>query len=302
MRIRRPVLRALPRRGGADRPGLQPWYAKGATSVVSLFHRASRVEASAGPSAGSHEETMDANEAAFTVIRPGTLPHDEALTLQEDLHRRVVAGEGAEAYLVLLEHPPVITIGRGGSGANVRADETDLERRGILLRQTGRGGDVTYHGPGQLVTYPIIDLRHHGGGRDIHRYLRDLEQVVIDMLAEFGIVGRRVAGMTGVWTSGGKVAAIGVAIRRWVTFHGFAVNADPNMDHFNLIVPCGIADLEVTSISALLGRPVGVEEIIEPTIRHFAAVFGFRLPSPWQGEGGDGLEPRARIGPWSAWV
>ena len=228
------------------------------------------------------------------IVLPGLVSYDEALTLQEDLHRRVVAGGGNEAYLVLLEHPPVITIGRGGSAANVLADAAALEREGIAMRTTGRGGDVTYHGPGQLVAYPIVDLRHHGGGRDVHRYLRDLEQVVIDMLAEFGIVGRREAGMTGVWTNGGKVAAIGVAIRRWVTFHGFAVNADPNMDHFNLIVPCGIADGEVASMSALLGRPVGVEDTIEPTIRHFAAVFGFQVPSPCQGEGqgeGGGVNP-----------
>lgn len=209
------------------------------------------------------------------VIQPGVVEYDAAAALQARLHREVLAADDRRAFLVLLEHPPVITIGRGGSEANLRADAATLAREGVALRWTSRGGDVTYHGPGQLVGYPIIDLKHHGHGRDVHRYLRDLEQVVIDMLAEFGIVGRRVPPMTGVWTGGGKVAAIGVAIRRWVTMHGFAVNVDPQMEHFRLIVPCGLANREVTSMAALAGRPVTVEEVVEPTIRRFAAVFGF---------------------------
>ena len=212
----------------------------------------------------------------LTVLTPGVVGYDEAVTLQQRLHARVLAAQGAEAFLVLLEHPPVITIGRSGSDENLLADAGTLEREGVIVRETARGGDVTYHGPGQLVGYPIIDLNHRGGGRDVHRYLRDLEQVIIDMLDGFGIVGRRTAGMTGVWTPRGKVAAIGVAIRRWVTWHGFAVNADPNMAHFDLIVPCGIADRDVTSMTDLLGRPVAVGELIEPTITAVAERFGLR--------------------------
>lgn len=207
------------------------------------------------------------------VLQPGRVDYDAAVRLQEDLRRQVMASGGAKAFLVLLEHPPVITVGRGGKAGHVLADAEALRRQGVQLRETSRGGDVTYHGPGQLVGYPILDLRRCACGPDVHRYLRDLEQVIIDMLAEFGIVGRREAGLTGVWTGAGKVAAIGVAIRRWVTMHGFAVNANPEMGHFGLIVPCGLADRAVTSMTALLGRPVGVEELVEPTIRAFARVF-----------------------------
>ena len=170
---------------------------------------------------------------------------------------------------------PVITIGRGGTPAHVLASPADLARAGVRVRESSRGGDVTYHGPGQLVAYPIIDLSRHGPGRDLHRYLRALEQVVVDMLGEFGIVGRREPGLTGVWTVRGKVAAVGVAVRRWVTMHGFAVNVCPAMEHFRLIVPCGIVGRPVTSMSALLGRPVAVREVLDPLVRHAAGNLGF---------------------------
>lgn len=214
-------------------------------------------------------------DEVLTILQPGTLGYDEGLNLQESLRERVLAAEGGEAYLVLLEHPPVITIGRSGGRENLRVSPETLAEQGIQLRETGRGGDVTYHGPGQLVGYPVLHLKHHGRGPDVHRYLRDLEQAIIDMLAEFGIVGRRTAGLTGVWTDRGKVAAIGVAIRRWGTMHGFAVNVSPRMEHFDLIVPCGIAERTVTSMAHLLDRPISVEETVEPTVRCFARAFGF---------------------------
>jgi lipoyl(octanoyl) transferase len=217
------------------------------------------------------------------VLTPGVMPYDDAVRLQEDLRAEVTASDGEKAYLVLVEHPPVITVGRGAEAGHVLADATALERQGVELRETSRGGDVTYHGPGQLVGYPILDLRRRGREPDVHRYLRDLEEVVIDMLAEFGIVGRREPGLTGVWTERGKVAAIGVAVRRWVTMHGFAVNADPVMAHFGLIVPCGLADRQVTSMTALLERPVSVGEIIEPTARSFSRVFGMPLSTGERG-------------------
>ncbi len=201
--------------------------------------------------------------------------YPEALRRQEQLVERVCADDAERAHLLLVEHdPPVLTLGRRADRRNVVAPPERLRREGVEVHEISRGGDVTYHGPGQLVGYPIIRLDLHG--RDLRRYLRDLEEVLIRALRSFGVEGRRVDGLTGVWVGEEKVAAIGVAVRRWVTWHGFALNVCPNMEHFSLIVPCGIRDKRVTSLRRLLGRDVSVAEAAEPVVRSFREVFGFR--------------------------
>src|SRR5262249_7173493 len=148
-----------------------------------------------------------------------------------------------------------------------------LAARGVPIYETGRGGDVTYHGPGQLVGYPIIDL--NPDRRDVHQYVRDLEEVLIRTLADFGIESGRVAGLTGTWLGQEKIAAIGVRIARWITSHGFALNVSTNLDYFGLIVPCGIADRGVTSIERVLGRTVELDEVADRVTRHLSNVFDF---------------------------
>ena len=175
--------------------------------------------------------------------------------------------------LLLLEHPHVLTLGVRGDGGrgHILASADVLAARGIEVHETGRGGDITYHGPGQLVGYPIIDL--NPGRRDVHRYVRDLETVLIRTAADYGIQAGRVEGLTGVWVGDDKLAAIGVRIARWVTSHGFALNVSTNLDHFKLIVPCGIADRGVTSLERLLGRGLETTEVENRIIEHFSNVF-----------------------------
>jgi lipoate-protein ligase B len=210
----------------------------------------------------------------LTYLDVGRAPYAPTLRLQERLVAEVKAADPERAYLVLVEHePPVITLGRGADAAHVVASAARLRAEGIELHPSSRGGDVTYHGPGQLVGYPILRLDLHG--RDVHRYLRDLEEVLIRLLARFGIEGGRVEGQTGVWVGCEKVAAIGVAIRRWVTYHGFALNVCPDLRHFDLIVPCGIRGKGVTSLEKLLGRPVPVAEVKAPLVECMLEVFGF---------------------------
>jgi len=196
------------------------------------------------------------------------------LALQERLVQAVVQSSVDTAHLLLVEHdPPVITLGRSADAANVLAPAATLQREGITIHQTARGGDVTYHGPGQLVAYPIVRINQHAGG--VREYLRLLEQAIIGTLAEFGIEGRREEGYTGVWVGQEKVAAIGVAIRRWVSYHGLALNVCPNLAHFGLIVPCGITDKKVTSMTKLLGREIQVAQVKPVLAKHLASVLGF---------------------------
>jgi lipoyl(octanoyl) transferase len=192
-----------------------------------------------------------------------------ALALQSDLVERRKRAEIPD-QLLIVEHPHVITMGRNGHMENVLASAEILERAGIEVHHTDRGGDVTYHGPGQLVAYPIVDLREWK--RDVVAYVRALEHVLIEALAEFGIVGTRVPGASGVWVENAKVAAIGVHISRWVTSHGFALNLDADLDYFKYIVPCGL-NQPVTSMRAL-GCAAGREEVIAAIARAFACVFG----------------------------
>jgi lipoate-protein ligase B len=173
--------------------------------------------------------------------------------------------------LYLVEHPPTISIGRSSDRQNVIASEEELRAEGIELLEIDRGGDVTYHGPGQLVAYPILNLNRHR--RDVGWYLRSLEEVMLRTLLDLGVQGSRIKGYTGVWVGDEKVAAIGIAVRRWITFHGVALNINPRLDHFALITPCGIEDKGVTSIRELLGRDVARSAVIEHFLRRFGEVF-----------------------------
>jgi lipoyl(octanoyl) transferase len=212
------------------------------------------------------------------VSRLGVVPYAEGLDLQQRLVEQRKNGEIPD-QLLLLEHPPVITLGvrTRNDRSHVLASDEALEAQGVGLFETGRGGDVTYHGPGQLVGYPILDLRPDRC--DVHRYVRDLEEVLIQTAAAFGVDASRVAGLTGVWVGNEKLAAIGVRIARWVTSHGFAFNVTTNLDHFGLIVPCGITDRGVTSLARLLGRAVPMAEVESAVIRAFCSVFAAKTSS-----------------------
>ena len=209
---------------------------------------------------------------ALEVQDLGLVPYAEALALQSDLVGRRRAGDIPD-QLLLLQHPHVITLGTASSRAHIVADQSRLQELGIDLVDVGRGGDVTYHGPGQLVGYPILDLKPDR--KDVHRYLRDLESVLVHTLGEMGIQGEPVPDLTGVWVDGRKIAAIGVRISSgWITSHGFALNVSNDLSFFETIVPCGIQDVSVTSVSQELGRPVGVPDILGIVSRAFSKVFG----------------------------
>jgi lipoyl(octanoyl) transferase len=208
----------------------------------------------------------------LTVRRFGLVPYAEGLELQADLVRQRRAGE-IEDTLLLLQHPHVITLGSGAHEENILLTADERAARGIELYPAGRGGDVTYHGPGQLVGYPIIDLKPDRA--DLHRYLRDLEEVLIRALGDFGLEGGRREGMTGVWVQDRKLAAIGVRVSSgWITSHGFALNVHTDLTYFDSIIPCGISDYGVGSIAAELRRPVSIAEVTAPVVARFAEVFG----------------------------
>jgi len=213
-----------------------------------------------------------ADARTIDVRRLGRVEYEAAVDLQKQLVEARRTGAIGDT-LLLLEHPPVITLGvkTRGERTHIVASESALAAAGVTVFETGRGGDITYHGPGQLVGYPIFDL--NPDRRDVHRYVRDLEEVLIRAATWFGIDARRVPGLTGVWAGEPgreeKLAAIGVRISRWITSHGFALNVGTNLDHFNLIVPCGIADRGVTSLSRVLGRDVTMAEAEDAVVRGF---------------------------------
>jgi lipoyl(octanoyl) transferase len=206
------------------------------------------------------------------VRRLGAVPFAEAAAIQTDLHERRAQGRCADT-LILLEHPHVYTIGRRGSVDDVLWDAEALRRRGVEVVEADRGGQVTYHGPGQLVGYPIVDL---GPGADLVAYVRRLEEVLIGTLLEFGLAAERDAGNTGVWVNGAKIAAIGVRVTRAVTKHGFALNVAPDLSYFAGIVPCGITDRGVTSMALELDGVPTVTAVGDAVERQFARVFGYR--------------------------
>jgi len=228
----------------------------------------------------------------------GCVPYGEAMALQAACARRLrearegeAAGPAAAAteQLLLLEHPPVVTLGRNARDTDLLLGADALRQRGIAVERCDRGGQVTYHGPGQLVGYPILDLTPDR--RDVARYLRDLEEVLIRTLGRFGIRAERRDGLTGVWVGAGKIASIGVHLSRWVTTHGFALNVTTDTTPFSLIVPCGMRALSVTSMLRLLGRPVPVTEVASVCVREFSAVFDRRMI-----EAGDDAGPAEELG------
>src|SRR5712692_324851 len=200
----------------------------------------------------------------------GLVQYDDGLLLQERAAERLRTAEAPE-QLLLLEHPHVFTLGRGADSSNILADPAQLQTSSVEVHETGRGGDVTYHGPGQLVGYPIINLKPDRCV--VHRYVRDLEEVLIRTIAEFGVTGTRIAGLTGVWVDNEKIGAIGVRIARWITSHGFALNVNTDLEYFKMIVPCGITDKGVTSLSRLLGRQIDLRDVAHRTASHFSKVF-----------------------------
>ena len=209
---------------------------------------------------------------ALEVRDLGLIPYAEALALQSDLVGRRRTGDIPD-QLLLLQHPHVITLGTAASRSHVLADESRRRELGIDLVDVGRGGDVTYHGPGQLVGYPILDLKPDR--KDVHQYLRDLEAVLVHTLDEMGIRGEPVPNLTGVWVDGRKIAAIGVRISSgWITSHGFALNVSNDLSFFETIVPCGIQDVSVTSVSQELGRPFAVPDILGIVSEAFSEMFG----------------------------
>jgi len=188
----------------------------------------------------------------LAVARLGVVPYAEALARQRALAEDRIAGRLACDTLLLLEHPPVVTLGRGTRASSLPIAPELLKRRGIDVYEIERGGDVTYHGPGQLVGYPIFDLGAHR--KDLHWFLRQIEEALIVALARFGIAGERRENYTGVWTGGRKIASIGIHVRQWVTWHGFALNVSTDLSPFDLIVPCGIPDVVMTSVARELER------------------------------------------------
>lgn len=218
-----------------------------------------------------HAAPPEPQPATFEVTRRGLVEYARALDLQARLVRRRAAGEIPD-QLLLLEHPHVVTLGSSAHRDHVLASDAQLRARGVELFEAGRGGDVTYHGPGQLVGYPILRLAP--GRRDLHRYLRDLEEVLIRTAAAFGVEAGRTEGLTGVWTGGRKIAAIGIRVSSgWITSHGFALNVEPDLDYFANIIPCGIRGREVTSLAECTGAPVPMTAVEDAVVSAFAQVF-----------------------------
>ena len=209
----------------------------------------------------------------LVVQELGSRPYAEVLELQRNLARQRISGELGEDLLLLVEHEPVVTLGRRTQPQSLPLSATELNRRGVQQYEVERGGDVTFHGPGQLVGYPILDLREHR--EDLHWYLRTLEEALIRGLDALNIPAERNPGLTGVWTRGRKIASIGIHVKQWVTYHGFALNINTDLSYFDLIVPCGIQDVVMTSVAMELGRTDGIlwNEARQAVIEGFGQAF-----------------------------
>lgn len=203
----------------------------------------------------------------------GRVPYRAALEFQRHAVEARARGKTPDA-LYLVEHDPVITVGRAGHSGNLRLSAAEYQLRGVEVVAVERGGDVTYHGPGQLIGYPVMALDNLPCGRDLHRYLRDLEEGVIRAVTSYGLPAERRPPYTGVWVGPRKIAAIGVAVRRWIAFHGFALNVDPNLAHFDWIHPCGIRHLGVGSLASLLGAAPPRDEVAARLADAFTEVWG----------------------------
>ena len=219
------------------------------------------------------------------------MPYADALALQRALVDDRRAGR-VDDVLLFVEHPHVLTLGVRGDGgrAHILAPSDVLASRGVEVHETGRGGDITYHGPGQIVGYPIIDLQPDRC--DVHRYVRDLEEVLIRSAADYGVAAHRVDGLTGVWVGDQKLAAIGIRIARWITSHGFALNVTTDLSYFDLIVPCGISGRGVTSLARLLGRAVDRADVEDRIGRHFCEVFGRKPAGTIPSQSADEVYPQ----------
>jgi len=218
---------------------------------------------------------MKSPRSRCNFVQLGRMSYEDALELQWDI-AEARRDNRIEDTLLLLEHPPVITIGRSGNSKNILASRETLEREGIRLYTVDRGGDVTYHGPGQLIGYPIINLANHG--KDIHSYVYRIEESIIGLLKrEYTVETEIVQGHVGVWYRTEKIAAIGVTVRSWITTHGFALNVDPDMNHFAMIHPCGIRDKGVTSLSKILDRKVTIDEVAKKYPKYFGETFGVEM-------------------------
>ena len=226
------------------------------------------------------------------VIDLGLMPYEAALELQRAVANARISGQIGNDVLLLVEHPPVVTLGRGTKPGHLVASEAQLRARGVELYEVERGGDITFHGPGQLVGYPIIDLKQHR--QDLHWYLRQVEESIIQAMAACGLPCVRNPGLTGVWTHGvgtepaprlRKIASIGVHARDWVTWHGFALNVSTDLSFFDLIVPCGIGDVTMTTVQRELGEHhPGQEYVTDAVVRCFGEVFGVEIdtrPAGW---------------------
>lgn len=209
-------------------------------------------------------------EWGLSILDLGIVPYEEAFELQKKMARRRIEGEIGD-HLLLLEHPPVITVGRNAGLENILADSQFLEKEGISVIQTDRGGDVTYHGPGQLVGYPILNLKKMRS--DVQWYVSQLEESIIETLQNFSIQATRVKGMRGVWVEGYKIASIGVRISKWVTHHGFALNVNTNLSHFELIRPCGLVGVKMTSMEKILEEKVQMDEVKKVYAEVFSSIF-----------------------------
>jgi len=218
-------------------------------------------------------EMHEADREIEVVRLPGLVPYAEGLRVLEGRRAAVERGQ-APNTLYVLEHPPTITLGRSTHVGNLLRPREELAGLGIEVCESDRGGDVTYHGPGQLIAYPVLDLRHWR--TSIRWYLRALEEVVIGQLARYGLDAARLDGYTGVWAGGAKVAAIGIALHNWVTGHGVALNVNPDMTHFEVIVPCGLVDKPVTSLERLLGRAPAMDQAMDDFTLEFLARFAQR--------------------------
>src|SRR5690349_4915513 len=230
----------------------------------------------------------DAMSRELWVVSAGRVPYGEALVLQREIAAARITGTIPHDVLLLVEHPPVVTLGRSAKSHHMLCTPAVLAARGIDFHEVERGGDVTFHGPGQLVGYPILDLKRHK--QDLHWYLRQVEEALITGLDDLGIVAERHAGLTGVWTQGRKIASIGVHARDWVTWHGFALNVTTDLTAFHRIVPCGIPDVEMTSV---LRESGGGSRSLRDQARA-AVVRGFETAF-----GVEASEARATVPSWS---
>lgn len=227
----------------------------------------------AHPASGLHEPPDHGPNAPIPAYDLGRVPYRTALAFQRRAVEARASGRAPDV-LYFVEHDPVITVGRAGHDSNLRLSAAEYQLRGVEVVAVERGGDVTYHGPGQLIGYPVVALDNLPCRRDLHRYLRDLEEGIIRALATYGLPAGRRPPYTGVWVGPRKIAAIGVAVRRWIAFHGFALNVDPNLAHFDWIHPCGIRDLGVGSMASLLGAAPPRDEVTARVVAALTEVWG----------------------------